>query len=143
MKLIFIFLLTFLMPTANAGSRANQEACRLLCESESDCLRQCVDHTKLMELHAELVNAASSFDKMPEVRLRALRTGATVEVFDICSKIGWSTENKLICLRSYPTKESVKTCKKLSSREEDQVRCVRNAKISGEARAQSRKLALN
>ncbi len=132
MKSLFIlFLLLLALPAEAAGSSAH-EACRRLCENEGDCVRRCVGHVELMEVKANLVNTAADFDKSVEVRMTALRSGASIETFSICGNSGWSTHNKLICLRSYPSPELMKSCKTLSSREADQVRCLRNGKSSAD-----------
>jgi hypothetical protein len=119
---------------AFAGSAVN-DACKRLCETERECVRKCVGHSELMELRADLINVASDFHKEPELRLTALRTGASLETFEICRRSGWSTANQLTCLRAYPTPELMKSCKKLSPREEEQVKCIRIGKTSAEVDA--------
>jgi len=132
MKSLFFLFLFLLAPPAEASGSSAHEACRRLCENESDCVRRCVAHVELMEVKANLVNIAADFDKSVEVRMTALRSGASIETFSICGKSGWSTHNKLICLRSYPTPELMKSCKALSAREADQIRCLRNGKASAD-----------
>jgi|GEM_PF-5575746 len=135
MRTFFFSLFLLISLSASAANNSVHEACRRLCEVEADCLRRCVSHAELMEVRADLVNVAADFHKNPEIRLTALRTGASLDTFGLCGKTGWSTDNKLICLRSYPTAELIKSCKNLSPREEDQVRCVRNGKSSVEVDA--------
>jgi hypothetical protein len=137
--IISIFLLLLSVPS-DAANNSIHEACRRLCDVEVDCVHRCVGHAELMEVRAELVNVAAEFHKSPDVRLTALRTGASLETFEMCTKTGWSTENKLICLRSYPTASLIKACKNLSPREDDQVRCVRNGKTTAEVEACNRLL---
>ena len=106
--LLFLFIFSLFAP-AQAANNCVHDACRRLCETERDCVRRCVSHTELMEVRAEIVNTAADFHKLPEVRLMALRTGASLETFDLCQKTGWSSDNKLICLRSYPSVEVIKS----------------------------------
>lgn len=132
MKSLFSIAVLLLACTALAANHSVHDACKRLCATASDCVHKCVSHAELMEIRPDLVNVAADFHKDPEMRMTALRSGASMETFDLCKKTGWSTENKLICLRSYPTAELIKSCKKLSAAEEDQVRCVRNGKSSAE-----------
>jgi hypothetical protein len=140
MKLHFPLILLLIPVSLLAGSNSAHEACRRLCDVGSECVRKCVGHVELMECRAEVVNAAAEFHKSADIRLTALRTGASLETFDICRKTGWSTDNKLICLRSYPTADLVKACKSMSAREEDQVNCVRNGKSAADVEACNRLL---
>lgn len=130
-----LFLLALSPLTHAFAGNAVSEACKRLCEAERDCVRKCVGHSELMELRADLINVAADFHKEPELRLTALRTGASLETFDICRKSGWSTDNQLTCLRAYPTPELMKSCKKLSPREEEQVKCIRMGKTAAEVDA--------
>lgn len=133
---LYLFLFTALLPLprAHAGNAVN-DACKRLCDAEGSCVRKCVAHAELMEVKADLINVAAGFHKSADMRLTALRTGASLETFEICGKSGWSMDNTLTCLRSYPTPELMKSCKKLSPREEDQVKCLRNGKSSAEVEA--------
>ena len=131
---LLLFLALLPLSGAHAGNAVN-DACKRLCETDSECVRKCVAHAELMELKADVIHVAAGFHKSVDMRLTALRTGASIETFEICSKSGWSTDNTLTCLRAYPTQELMKSCKKLSPREEDQVKCLRNGKTSAEVEA--------
>ena len=131
---LLLFLALFSLSGAHAGNAVN-DACKRLCETDGDCVRKCVAHAELMELKADVIHVAAGFHKSVDMRLTALRTGASIETFETCGKSGWSTDNMLTCLRAYPTPELMKSCKKLSPREEDQVKCLRNGKTSAEVEA--------
>jgi hypothetical protein len=126
MKALIISLLLGLLPAPAWSGTMAHDACRGLCEGESDCLRRCVSHVELFELSADFVNACAAFHSDPEVRLKVLRSGATRDLFPLCKDTGWGIDNVLTCLRSLPTPEVIKACKKLSPKEEDQVRCLRS-----------------
>lgn len=135
MKLFLFIIALILIATRAFAGNALHDACKHLCETDSECVRKCVAHSELMELRAEVVNAASDFHKKPELRLTALRTGANLEAFEVCRKSGWSTDNQLTCLRASPSPGLMKSCKLLSPREDDQVKCIRSGKVAGEVEA--------
>jgi hypothetical protein len=125
----------FLASLAFAANNSVNEACKRLCETESECVRKCVGHAELFELRCEFISAAADWSPTIETRMKVLRSGANLEVLEICQKTGWSLENKLTCLRSYPTPEVLKACKKLSPRQEEQMRCLRMGKSEAEVNA--------
>jgi hypothetical protein len=133
-SVLFIFFLLF-APRTYAANNAVNLACKSLCASESECVRRCVGQAELFELNADFINAVTDWSKKPDDRMRALRSGANVEILQLCKATGWSLENMMICLRSYPTPEVIKACKRLSTLQEDQVRCVRAGKVDAEVDA--------
>jgi hypothetical protein len=117
---------------ALAANNAVHDACKRLCETDGDCVHKCVGQAELFELRPDFVNAVADWTKNPEDRMRALRSGANLEILALCQQTGWSLDNKMICLRSYPTPQVIKNCKKLSPLQEEQVRCVRSGKTEAE-----------
>jgi hypothetical protein len=128
-----VFILTLLLALpASAANNAVNGACRQLCDGDSDCVRKCVGQAELFELRAEFIRAVTEWTVKPDDRMRALRSGANLEILDLCKRTGWSLENMMICLRSYPTRDVIKNCKKLSTLQEEQVQCVRLGKTEAE-----------
>jgi hypothetical protein len=138
MKSAFFIFLFLLASPAHAANNAVNLACKSLCASESECVRRCVGQAELFELNADFINAVTEWTKKPDDRMRALRSGANIEILQICKTTGWSLDNMMICLRSYPTPEVIKACKRLSALQEEQVRCVRMGKVDAEVDACSK-----
>ena len=133
MKLLASFTLALLAFALEAKASARVlDACKSLCDGENACIEKCASHAELFELKADFIQAAKNWDSSVDNRLRVLRSGATIDVIDLCKQTGWSQENQLTCLRSYPTREVIKACKKLSPLQEEQVRCVRVGKTEAE-----------
>lgn len=132
MKLVLWTLSILLAQSASAANNAVHDACKRLCDQESECVHKCVAHAELFELRAEFINAVTDFTKRTDDRMRALRSGADLQILSLCKDVGWSLDNKMICLRSYPTPEVIRNCKRLSPREEEQVQCVRLGKTEAE-----------
>jgi len=128
--LTFSFL--FSNVPAHAANNAVNLACKSLCNAESDCVRRCVGQAELFELKPEFISAVAEWTQKPDDRMRALRSGANLEILDLCKQTGWSLDNMMVCLRSYPTFEVIKSCKRLSPLQEEQVRCVRMGKTDAE-----------
>ena len=135
MKMALWILSLFLALPVSAANNAVHEACKRLCDNESECVRKCVGHAELFELRADFINAVADFTKKTDDRMRALRSGADLEILALCKGTGWSLDNKMICLRSYPTPEVIRNCKRLSPREEEQVHCVRLGKSEADVDA--------
>lgn len=134
-RTLFLLPLLFFASLALAANRGVPEACKRLCDSESECVRKCVSQAELFELRSDFIDASTAWGKTAEVRMRVLRSGANIDTIALCKTTGWSEENKLTCLRSYPTPSMLKLCKKLSSREEEQVQCLRTGKTEAEVDA--------
>jgi hypothetical protein len=122
----------FASAPALAGNNAVNDACKRLCNAESDCVHRCVAQAELFELRSDFINAITDFTKGVDDRMRALRSGADLTILSLCKTTGWSLDNMMICLRSYPTPEVIKNCKRLSPRQEEQVECVRLGKSEAE-----------
>ncbi len=131
---LLLLVSLFAQPARGANNSVN-EACKRLCETESECVRKCVAHAELFELKSDLIDNVADWTPVVETRMKVLRTGANNEILALCKQTGWSLDNMLTCLRSYPTKEVIRECKKLSSLQEEQVRCIRLGKTSAEIEA--------
>lgn len=129
MKLAFVILALFFAIPARAANNAVNDACKRLCDTDGECVKKCVGQAELFELKADFINAVTDFTKLPGDRMRALRSGANLEVLALCKQSGWSLDNMMICLRSYPTAEVIKGCKRKSQLQETQVECMRQGKV--------------
>ncbi len=129
--MLVLWTLAFLLaqPAWSANNAVN-DACKDLCSRESECVRRCIAHAELFELNADFIRAVTDFTKHVDDRMRALRSGADIQILELCKETGWSLDNMMICLRSYPSQEVIRNCKKLSPRQEDQVQCVRLGKAA-------------
>jgi hypothetical protein len=132
-----LHILLLLSLPAEAGVVRNKiaDACAELTSHDPDLTRNCVNHAELFEVDSQYIYAAAKFDRTVDVRMKALKSGATVETMKLCKSLRWNTDNTLSCMRSYPTPELIKECKKLSAREEEQLRCVREGRDTTQVQA--------
>jgi hypothetical protein len=129
MKYGFLLLL-LLCSVAEASSARNKiaDACSELTNRDAVLTKNCVNHAELFELDSEFIRAVVGFHRSVDVRMMALKSGASVDTLKLCRSLGWNLDNTLSCLRAYPTPEIVKACKKVGAKEEDQLRCVREGR---------------
>lgn len=121
-------LLTILLlgaSTQEAHAAPLNTACSKMVNGEQTGLRKCVSHGESFELKSEFVDACTAFSPDLEIRWRCLKSGANLEILQLCKSSGWSQNGKLTCLRSYPSKEILAACKKFGRDEEEQIRCLR------------------
>jgi hypothetical protein len=121
-----IFLAFFLFGTELAEAGPLARACSELVEADRPLLKKCVSHSEFFELNSAFINECTKFHKNIDIRMKCLKSGANLEILQVCKTAKWSIEGTLTCLRSYPTDELMRSCKKISSSEEDQIRCVRS-----------------
>jgi hypothetical protein len=124
-----------LLPPPLAEARTLVAACRDLVNGDKKLTRNCVNHGEFFELKAAYVRACLEFHREVDVRMRCLKSGADLEILEICRNSGWSLNSTLSCLRSYPTRELMRACKRLSEKEEEQLRCVRIGRESKQVEA--------
>jgi hypothetical protein len=100
-------------------------ACSDLVAQDRSLLKKCVSHSEFFELNSAFIQECTRFHKDVDIRMKFLKSGANLEILQICKGAKWSMNGTLTCLRSYPTDELMRSCKKISPSEEDQIRCVR------------------
>lgn len=124
---LLAFLLVLLSLPAEAGVVRNRitDACSRLTNRDPELSKNCVNHAELFEVDSQYIRAVVGFHPSVEIRMKALKSGASVDTLNLCKSLGWSIDNTLSCMRSYPTPALVKECKKISPREDEQLKCVR------------------
>lgn len=127
-------LLLLLCSAAQAGSKI-ADACSELTNRDPALTKNCVNHAELFEVEAPFIRAVTQFHRSVEVRMKALKSGASVDTLNLCKSTGWNLDNTLSCLRAYPTPEVVRDCKKLSPKEDDQLKCVREGRDTSQINA--------
>lgn len=136
MQFALLLLLACSLP-AEAGVVRNKiaDACSRLTGRDPQLTKNCVNHAELFEVDSEYIRAVVEFHSSIEIRMKALKSGASIDTLKLCKSLNWSVDNTLSCMRSYPTPELVKECKKVSARQEDQLRCVREGRDTAQVHA--------
>lgn len=136
MRTLFFFLVLFSLP-AEAGVVRNKiaDACSRLTDRDPELTKNCVNHAELFEVDSQYIRAVVDFHPSVEIRMKALKSGASVDTLNLCKSLGWSIDNTLSCMRSYPTPSLVKECKKISPKEDEQLKCVRIGRETSQVQA--------
>ncbi|RZA05406.1 MAG: hypothetical protein EOP11_12895 [Proteobacteria bacterium] len=125
-------ILILTLSTALAEAAGSLELCRALGRNDPVAADRCATHVRFFETPPQVIEACTKFSDSLDLRFRCLKSGASLEVYQLCSATGWSMEVKISCLRAYPSKEILQACKRLGGDENRQLQCVRMGREAGQ-----------